>query len=222
MNNDREFYLNYVTDMIVYDAMLNSDSCNWIVTQKEIKHKYQINDREFDIVVNTLKSKDQILDCTYDENLKEIDYIIGFMYNIDYDDVYNEFSDYITLKKIYTDTLYDKDFYERTYVDNNNHKFVNFKSNIANTEYTAEYYNDQHLMFLRECFLCDTVNKIENIIDIYYDLKLIFEKDRRRDDKYISGTIEAEIDNYLSSEEEVDEYEKKSVREKDDEFEIER
>ena len=33
-------------------------------------------------------------------------------------------------------------------------------------------------------------------------------KEKNRDDKYIPGTIESQYDNYLSSEEEVDEAEK--------------
>ena len=74
MDKHKSFYLNYVKDMIIYEAMKNSFSCNWNYEKEDILKEYNLTDDEFDTVIDRLYAEDYIIYIDYEEEKGHLDH----------------------------------------------------------------------------------------------------------------------------------------------------
>lgn len=180
-------YYNYVKDMIIFDAMERSFSCNWIAEEKDIITDYALNETEFKYVLGLLESSNMLTYCEYDEQTGQIDFNITALYNMGYFDEYEQFGNYFNDKKDYFENKFDeKEDMMILSSENTFPKYVDFKGNeTAFLNKRVICFDERHLEFHKEVFKADyfdvlhkinsieeETDEIEDEYDDEYDLEI--------------------------------------------------
>ncbi len=170
MDKHKSFYLNYVKDMIIYEAMKNSFSCNWNYEKEDILKEYNLTDDEFDTVIDRLYAEDYIIYIDYEEEKGHLELNISPLINIGYVDEYGEFGDYYELKQKYLDEHdLDKEMTLTFLGENNGWKGVSISGRLTNkADHVEVYYNDEHhLEYFKEIFKAEYFDALyeSNIIE---------------------------------------------------------
>lgn len=158
-------YYNYVKDMIIFDAMEKSFSCNWIAEKKDIMKDYSLNETEFNYVLGLLESSNILTYCEYDEQIGKIDFNISALYNIGYVDEYNQFENYFSDKNDYFENKFDeKEDMMIISSDSTFPKYVDFKgSENAFSNKRVICFDERHLEFHKEVFKADYFDVLHKI-----------------------------------------------------------
>ena len=158
-------YYNYVKDMIIFDAMEKSFSCNWIAEKKDIMKDYSLNETEFNYVLGLLESSNILTYCEYDEQTGKIDFNISALYNIGYVDEYNQFENYFSDKNDYFENKFDeKEDMMIISSDSTFPKYVDFKgSENAFSNKRVICFDERHLEFHKEVFKADYFDVLHKI-----------------------------------------------------------
>ena len=158
-------YYNYVEDMIIFDAMEKSFSCNWIVEKKDIMKDYSLNETEFNYVLGLLESSNMLTYCEYDEQTGQINFNITALYNIGYVDEYDQFENYFSDKKDYFENKFDeKEDMMIVSSDSTFPKYADFKgSETAFCNKRVICFDERHLDFHKEVFKADYFDVIHKI-----------------------------------------------------------
>ena len=177
-------YYNYVKDMIIFDAMKKSFSCNWITEKKDVMKDYSLNETEFEYVLGLLESSNMTTYCDYDEQTGQIDFNITALYNIGYFDEYEQFRNYFSDKKDYFENKFNEnEDMMILYFDDTFPKYVDFKgSETAFCNKRVICFDERHLEFHKEVFKADYFDVLHKINAIEEETNEI-EKDEY-DDEY--------------------------------------